>query len=165
MKTFGGYLNDKGIQHQIVELWDKPVSYILTVRGKQLYEYEFSVTTDVELLEYRVIFSLKENVLWPTNTDERLSYWSVSFEDHKGRYDVTGDAKEVVFQIFSTVYAIIKDWIKKVKPEAFMFTADKSREVSRSKLYNKMVKSLKPSGYNLDVRSGQDENVYWFRKK
>ena len=46
-----------------------------------------------------------------------------------------------------------------------MFTADKSREVSRSKLYNKMVKSLKPSGYNLDVRSGQDENVYWFRKK
>ena len=80
MKTFGGYLNDKGIQHQIVELWDKPVPYKLTVRGKQLYEYEFSVTTDVELLEYRVIFSLKENVLWPTNTD-CLLYTSPSPRD------------------------------------------------------------------------------------
>ena len=153
MKTFDQYLT---------ELWDKPLPYKLVNREKHprfpdqgwLYEYKF----EIKSTPFDVTFS--------NQLENDPPYWDVSFVDDEGNVSaITGTAGAGAVKVFSTVYAIIQDWVKKEKPTIFMFGADKSESLSRSKLYDRMVRSLKPNGYTLKVVKSGSMNRYWFRKK
>ena len=153
MKTFDQYLT---------ELWDKPLPYKLVNQEKHprfpdqgwLYEYKFKIK------------STPFDVTFSNQLENDPPYWDVSFVDDEGNVSaVTGTAGTAAVKVFSTVYAIIQDWIKKEKPTMFMFGADKSESLSRSKLYDRMVRSLKPSGYTLKVTKSGSMNRYWFKKK
>ena len=152
----------KTFKQHITELWDKPLPYKLVNREKHprfpdqgwLYEYKFKIK------------STPFDVTFSNQLENDPPYWDVSFVDDEGNVsDVTGTAGTAAVKVFSTVYAIIQDWVKKEKPTIFMFGADKSESLSRSKLYDRMVRSLKPSGYTLKVVKSGSMNRYWFRKK
>ena len=152
----------KTFKQHITELWDKPLPYKLVNREKHprfpdqgwLYEYKFKIK------------STPFDVTFSNQLENDPPYWDVSFVDDEGNVsDVTGTAGTAAVKVFSTVYAIIQDWIKKENPTIFMFGADKSESLSRSKLYDRMVRSLKPNGYTLKVVKSGSMNRYWFRKK
>ena len=152
----------KTFKQHITELWDKPLPYKLVNREKHprfpdqgwLYEYKF----EIKSTPFDVTFS--------NQLENDPPYWDVSFVDDEGNVSaITGTAGGAAVKVFSTVYAIIQDWVKKEKPTIFMFGADKSESMSRSKLYDRMVRSLKPSGYTLKVVKSGSMNRYWFRKK
>ena len=152
----------KTFKQHITELWDKPLPYKLVNREKHprfpdqgwLYEYKF----EIKSTPFDVTFS--------SQLENDPPYWDVSFVDDEGNVSaITGTAGAAAVKVFSTVYAIIQDWVKKEKPTIFMFGADKSESLSRSKLYDRMVRSLKPSGYTLKVVKSGSMNRYWFRKK
>jgi hypothetical protein len=74
--------------------------------------------------------------------------WGVEFmsveSGSKSGTDVLGTGS--AFRIFATVAAILKDFIKTVKPEVFHFSAEES---SRRKLYDKFAKRIKKmAGYD-----------------
>ena len=152
----------KTFKQHITELWDKPLPYKLVNREKHprfpdqgwLYEYKF----EIKSTPFDVTFS--------NQLENDPPYWDVSFVDDEGNVSaITGTAGAGAVKVFSTVYAIIQDWVKKEKPTIFMFGADKSESLSRSKLYDRMVRSLKPNGYTLKVVKSGSINSYWFRKK
>ena len=152
----------KTFKQHITELWDKPLPYKLVNREKHprfpdqgwLYEYKF----EIKSTPFDVTFS--------NQLENDPPYWDVSFVDDEGNVSaITGTAGAGAVKVFSTVYAIIQDCVKKEKPTIFMFGADKSESLSRSKLYDRMVRSLKPNGYTLKVVKSGSMNRYWFRKK
>ena len=152
----------KTFKQHITELWDKPLPYKLVNREKHprfpdqgwLYEYKFKIK------------STPFDVTFSNQLENDPPYWDVSFVDDEGNVSaITGTAGVGAVKVFSTVYAIIQDWVKKEKPTIFMFGADKSESLSRSKLYDRMVRSLKPNGYTLKVVKSGSMNRYWFRKK
>ena len=82
---------------------------------------------------------------------EDESFWKVNFE-RNGDYSVTGEGDAM--RIFATVIEIIKDFVKKEKPQELVFSAEKpaerltlphdhpkrSKEMgSREKLYKRLV--------------------------
>ena len=153
----------KTFKQHITELWDKPLPYKLVNREKHprfpdqgwLYEYKF----EIKSTPFDVTFS--------NQLENDPPYWDVSFVDDEGNVsDVTGTAGAAAVKVFSTVYAIIKDWVKEVEPESFEFSADKRWGESRAKLYDRMVKSMAPKNYTVTVATSSGwTHDYLFRKK
>lgn len=61
-------------------------------------------------------------------------------------YKKTGSGNE--FVVFSTVAKIVKDFIRKMKPKAFVFDGDK--EENRGPIYTKLVKRVIPAGWKME---------------
>ena len=150
----------KTFKQHITELWDKPLPYRknkgarAVKRNTGLYEYEFVVKLPKDKIIYRV-------KMVQTGTT-----WIVTFDSGGEEMDITGAAGEKSVQVFSTVYAIIKDWVKEVEPESVEFSADKRWGESRAKLYDRMVKSMAPKNYTVTVATSSGwTHDYLFRKK
>ena len=123
------------------EAFNKPYSFRKQKLMKGYFVYRF-ITDDKS--EVDVLF--KENEI---SDDE--SYWTVNFE-RNGDTRVTGEGDAM--RIFATVIEVIKDFVKKEKPQEMVFSAEKpawrmnlhhmdpkrSKEMgSREKLYKKLV--------------------------
>ena len=123
------------------EAFDKPYRF----RKQKLYDgyFVYRFITD-DKSEVDVLF--KENEV---SADE--SYWTVNFE-RNGDTRATGEGDAM--RIFATVIEVIKDFVKKEKPQEMVFSAEKpawrmnlhhndpkrSKEMgSREKLYKKLV--------------------------
>ena len=121
----------------IAELFDKPLPYKEVEQQAEGKKYEFSIKTNgtTKIVKVAII-------------DYDDGSYEVEFNVDK-RHDLTGLAGTAAIKIFTTVVAIILDFVKAVQPNKIEFSAAKSvvSGDSRSKLYDKMIKRLTPNGY------------------
>jgi hypothetical protein len=115
----------------LTELFDKPYPYSLVIKN-------VSARATITLPDNtRLVVSLLKK-----NGDE----WDLIFE-RGGSMDATKAGDQ--YKVFSTVLAVVNEFIKKVKPEKITFGADKTESDSRSNLYNTMLKRFaKKAGYD-----------------
>ena len=116
---------------EITELFDKPADFELQEVEEGLYRYRSNI--DGNRLSVVILY--------------KSGAWDVTFMVNKRMDIVNSNGNEVV--IFSTVIAILKDFIQRENPEFIEFSATKN-EASRISLYDKMVDRLaKSHGYKL----------------
>jgi len=120
------------------EVMDKPYSYDLKTAGGQ---WVAKFKTDA-----RDLFKIK--IDRETYDDDEEDEWNVIFSD-EALYDGIGITnKGDQFRVFATVFDVISEFLKKIKPSAFTFAA---KEDSRNKLYSMMIKKYAGKlGYELD---------------
>jgi len=120
------------------EVMDKPYSYDLKTAGCQ---WVAKFKTDA-----RDLFKIK--IDRETYDDDKEDEWNVIFSD-EALYDGIGITnKGDQFRVFATVFDVISEFLKKIKPSAFTFAA---KEDSRNKLYSMMIKKYAGKlGYELD---------------
>ena len=139
----------------IAELFDKPLPYKEVEQRAEGKKYEFSIKTNgtTKIVKVAII-------------DYDDGSYEVEFNVDK-RHDLTGLAGTAAIKIFTTVVAIILDFVKAVQPNKIEFSAAKSvvSGDSRSKLYDKMIKRLTPKGYVYAIRKLDDTTYYTLTKK
>lgn len=142
----------KTYRHLITELFDNPYSFNLKRMSDKSSEYEFYTSEQ------------KKYIVFMMNTSEKTDTWDVVFADEKGKLDITGEGKQESIRIFSTVVAVIKDFVKKVSPQKIMFSAYKD-EKSRIKLYKSIIKTQIPSGYTGRFENELHATFFYWEKK
>lgn len=131
----------KTFKQYISELFDNPLPFKET--SKQVYQFRVKGHT------YTARFNGGE-----------LEFW-----DEDGDQTATGIGHKEAIQIFSTVYAILADIIKKRKVRFFNFSADKSNGESRTSLYTAMAKKIsKNLSYKFRVRKSEEMDVFYFTR-
>ena len=143
-------------ESELTEAFNRPYSYkrIPLFKGHVVYRFLTTGKSEIDVL-------FKENEI---SDDE--SYWVVSFE-RDGRQDLTGEGDAM--RIFATVIDIIKDFVKKDKPQELAFSAEKPAERislphdhpkrstemgSREKLYKRLIQRYAGRmGYKYNARS------------
>ena len=148
----------KTFKQHITELWDKPLPYKITSTSKDLKVYDFSIKINGSIKKVETTFF----------DIDGLNEFDVTFKvDNK--INVTGLVGTAAIKIFTTVVAIILDFVKAVQPNEVEFTAVKTEETgeSRTKLYDRMAKRLTPKGYEYSSKParGGSETIFTFSKK
>ena len=112
----------------IAELFDKPLPYKKVFKSGGVYEFSIKTNGTTKIVKVAII-------------DYDDGSYEVEFNVDK-RHDLTGLAGTAALKIFTTVVAIILDFVKAEQPNKIEFTAAKSvvSGESRSKLYDKMIK-------------------------
>ena len=137
----------------IAELFDKPLPYKKVFKSGGVYEFSIKTNGTTKIVKVAII-------------DYDDGSYEVEFNVDK-RHDLTGLAGTAAIKIFTTVVAIILDFVKAVQPNKIEFSAAKSvvSGDSRSKLYDKMIKRLTPKGYVYAIRKLDDTTYYTLTKK
>ena len=147
----------------ISELFDKPLPYKkigkLAPRQQGVHQsinYEFSIEIDGTTKKVTTTFRDVDG------SGQFSVEFAVGFD-----FNITGLAGTAAIKIFTTVVAIILDFVKAVQPNKIEFSAAKSvvSGDSRSKLYDKMIKRLTPKGYVYAIRKLDDTTYYTLTKK
>jgi len=87
------------------------------------------------------------------------------FEDPDGDVEVSNVGHKASIQVFSTVAAILKDFIETKGPKKFYFDADKSVGKSRTVLYHRLAKMIeKETDYKLTVTKLSDSDIFKFER-
>ena len=143
----------KPFKNYIAEVFDKPLPYKITSNKHDWKKYEFSISrmlVKVAIIDY-----------------DGIGNYEVDFKVD-GLHALTGLVGSAdSLKIFTTVVAIILDFVKAVQPNKIEFSAAKSvvSGDSRSKLYDKMIKRLTPKGYVYAIRKLDDTTYYTLTKK
>ena len=141
------------VSEYLPELFDKPLPYKITSNIIDWKKYEFSISR--MLVKVAII------------DHDGIGNYEVDFKVD-GSHDITGlvGSKDSL-KIFTTVIAIILDFVKAVQPNEIVFTAVKTEEEgeSRTKLYDRMTKRLTPKGYVYSINKFKDVAYYTFSKK
>lgn len=91
-------------------------------------------------------------------------YYTIEFTaniGNKATQEITKTGNSL--QVFATITAMIKEFIKLNNPAAILFTA---KEPSRAKLYDRLAKLFVSAGFNLDMDdSGNNSKQYWLEKR
>ena len=140
------------VTEYLPELFDKPLPYKITSNIIDWKKYEFSISR--MLVKVAII------------DHDGIGNYEVDFKVD-GSHDITGLAGTAAIKIFTTVVAIILDFVKAVQPNEIVFTAVKTEEEgeSRTKLYDRMTKRLTPKGYVYSINKFKDVAYYTFSKK
>jgi len=115
--------------------------------------------------EHTALFIIDDNkYVWKAETSDQ-ERWQVTFEIRGtgGKpHDISKTGNE--FQVFATVAVILDEFVKKVKPDIFWFSA---KEPSRAKLYDRFAKLItrKHSAYKSDLGVHSNKKYYEFEKK
>ena len=145
----------KNFKTYIAEVFDKPLPYKITSNKHDWKKYEFSISrmlVKVAIIDY-----------------DGIGNYEVDFkvDDLHALTGLVGSADSL--KIFTTVVAIILDFVKAVQPNEVEFTAVKTEETgeSRTKLYDRMAKRLTPKGYEYSSKParGGSETIFTFSKK
>ena len=141
------------VSEYLPELFDKPLPYKITSNKHDWKRYEFSISrmlVKVTIIDY-----------------DGVGNYEVDFKVDN-LHALTGlvGSKDSL-KIFTTVIAIILDFVKAVQPNEIVFTAVKTEEEgeSRTKLYDRMTKRLTPKGYVYSINKFKDVAYYTFSKK
>ena len=141
------------VTEYLPELFDKPLPYKITSNKHDWKRYEFSISrmlVKVTIIDY-----------------DGVGNYEVDFKVDN-LHALTGlvGSKDSL-KIFTTVIAIILDFVKAVQPNEIVFTAVKTEEEgeSRTKLYDRMTKRLTPKGYVYSINKFKDVAYYTFSKK
>ena len=156
----------KPFKTYISELFDKPLPYKITSNQRDWKKYEFSISrtkTHPSLGAYRSSMLVKVAII----DYDGDSKYEVDFKVDNS-HDLTGTVgSKDSLKIFTTVVAIILDFIKAVQPNEIEFSGVKTKSTgeSRVKLYDRMAKRLTPKGYEYSSEIRPSETIYTFRKK
>lgn len=123
--------------------------------------------------DHRFRVDISENSLWrdykkqydETALEIRLKYpvmiWQVDFEDERGQMGIEPKEKGVSLRLFAALGEVMRNFVKKKKPDGFKFYAN---EYSRQQLYNTLAKKItKQSNYVLE-KGSKGKTFYFFRK-
>lgn len=149
-------------QEKLNELFDSPAKW----KWNSKTSNSMGATFQIGKQRYQVGFD-KWSTDYFSSSKKHQDVWEIAFLLDQGSVEFgnTGTGNE--FVVFATVIAIIKEWIKKVKPELFIFEGDKG--LGKEKLYKKMVgylaKSIKGLGYSHQTDDNRsDETEFIFRR-
>lgn len=127
----------KRFKQHIAETQDKPYPFKLDYKTSSTYKYVF--TTDQDDFVDVDFYNEDLDYEYDLPDDEEESGWEVSFEIN-GSTGLTGGGD--AFRVFSTVGAVLKDFMKKESPTKLMFTGAKNKDDDRTKLYTRFVKMI-----------------------
>lgn len=123
----------------LMELFNTGVTYTME---------DMSATFNIGNLYYKVIFETDDDPDFP-ETNDGVFYVTFGIDNSlsSGGVDtsITNSGNELL--VFSTVLAIIKEFIQLHNPSVLKFSAEGA---SRIKLYNRMVHRLSP-GWDVDI--------------
>ena len=90
--------------------------------------------------EWKALFTIDDNkYVFKAETSD-MERWQITFEIRGAGgkpHDISKTGNE--FKVFATVAEILNEYLKKVKPDIFWFTA---KEPSRAKLYDRFAKLI-----------------------
>ena len=115
--------------------------------------------------EWKALFTIDDNkYVFKAETSD-MERWQITFEIRGAGgkpHDISKTGNE--FKVFATVAEILNEYLKKVKPEIFWFTA---KEPSRAKLYDRFAKLIvrKHSKYKAVSSVNNNKKFYEFEKK
>ena len=134
----------------ITELFDKPYRYVLRKLNRSSYMAEVKLPDG------------KPFNVFISSTDGGYR-WEIEFRKN---YSVNASGEGDEFKIFSTVIAVIKEFIEQESPGVVMFYASKDDGDSRAKLYTRMVKRFASKmGYTSQSSDVFGAEVYTLKKK
>jgi len=136
----------------INESLDKPYEWDNIKSSKDEYKYMF-FADDINKIEIKYIarFLFVSDMVW-----------DFDFNQSGGSTKITGDSGSP-FRIFATVLDIFDDFMKKVKPNMFGFSA---KEKSRQRLYDRFSKTItKKYKYDITFRMDSGDKEYIFTKR
>lgn len=117
--------------------------------------------------EFKIDNSLYTVEAWPRNEQE----WEFEFSDRsqisqRDQWNNTGLRREKSFVIFSTVLAMLEDFLEGQSPDALVFSGSKKN--NRSDLYLAMIKNqakkIEKLGYSTDVSDSGKDLLFKFNK-
>lgn len=133
---------------ELNEVFDKPYPYDLDIRDVTARAF----ITLPDRTRMMVSFMKKPG-----------GVWDVIFE-RNGSMDVTGKGDQ--YKVFSTVIAVIQEFVEKVQPEKITFGADKTNSDSRSNLYDRMIRRFaKRAGYNFTSQEVSGSTYFTLMKE
>ena len=115
--------------------------------------------------EWKALFTIDDNkYVFKAETSD-MERWQITFEIRGAGgkpHDISKTGKE--FKVFATVAEILNEYLKKLKPDVFWFTA---KEPSRAKLYDRFAKLIvrKHSKYKAVSSVNNNKKFYEFEKK
>ena len=115
--------------------------------------------------EWKALFTIDDNkYVFKAETSD-MERWQITFEIRGAGgkpHDISKTGNE--FKVFATVAEILNEYLKKVKPDIFWFTA---KEPSRAKLYDRFAKLIvrKHSKYKAVSSVNNNKKFYEFEKK
>jgi hypothetical protein len=141
-------LEDRDVNGELLELFDKPMSFKVEKDTPGLF------TASAKIENETLGFMGQEN--GPNSYDIMFVI--------DGQMDITGSGNSN--KIFSTVFAILKEFIKRKKPDNIVFSGEKDKGKGRSSLYGKMIKRYAPSlGYKFSEREVGNSTMFSLSKK
>jgi len=97
----------------------------------------------------------------------REDTWTIEFRVG-GRQDVRGDLSDSALEIFSTVIAAIREFVRDRSPRVVTFAANKTefgQETGRAQLYQRLIKRFASSaGYDAGFRDHGESRTFILRK-
>ena len=88
------------------------------------------------------------------------------FEDSDGDIEVLNVGHKASIQVFSTIAAILKDFIENKTPKKFYFSASKSAGGSRTVLYHRLAKKIeKETDYKLIITKRKINDIFKFERQ
>lgn len=137
----------------LMEVFDKPFEWERMESGGTSYVAEFDTG------EIRYELEAHETGGDADESDYYTMEFTAHFDNHSSQ-DITNTGKSL--QVFATVTVIVRDFIKRNKPNVILFTA---KEPSRVKLYDRLAKLFVAAGFSLEVdTSGQHNKQYWLER-
>ena len=115
--------------------------------------------------EWKALFTIDDNkYVFKAETSD-MERWQITFEIRGAGgkpHDISKTGNE--FKVFATVAEILNEYLKKVKPDNFWFTA---KEPSRAKLYDRFAKLIvrKHPKYKAVSNVKSNQKFYEFEKK
>ena len=115
--------------------------------------------------EWKALFTIDDNkYVFKAETSD-MERWQITFEIRGAGgkpHDISKTGNE--FKVFATVAEILNEYLKKVKPDIFWFTA---KEPSRAKLYDRFAKLIvrKHQKYKAVSSVNNNKKFYEFEKK
>ena len=115
--------------------------------------------------EWKALFTIDDNkYVFKAETSD-MERWQITFEIRGAGgkpHDISKTGNE--FKVFATVAEILNEYLKKVKPSVFWFTA---KEPSRAKLYDRFAKLIvrKHQKYKAVSSVNNNKKFYEFEKK
>ena len=115
--------------------------------------------------QWKALFTIDDNkYVFKAETSD-MERWQITFEIRGAGgkpHDISKTGNE--FKVFATVAEILNEYLKKVKPDIFWFTA---KEPSRAKLYDRFAKLIvrKHPKYKAVNSVSNNQKFYEFEKK
>ena len=115
--------------------------------------------------EWKALFTIDDNkYVFKAETSD-MERWQITFEIRGAGgkpHDISKTGNE--FKVFATVAEILNEYLKKVEPDVFWFSA---KEPSRAKLYDRFAKLIvrKHRKYKAVSSVNNNKKFYEFEKK
>jgi len=127
----------KRFKQHIAETLDKPYRFKLDFKSTGYYLYVFE-TDDENFVDVTINNEDLENG-YDEESIDNPSGWNVQFEVN-GSISKTGQGEQ--FRIFSTVGAVVQDFMRRESPDKLSFSGSKKIGDDRTKLYTRLAKKI-----------------------